>query len=105
MGSSIIKNRLTNNLLKIYDEHKSIEKIYNENEILIRKEIIDKILYAIDNKLDEIQLVELSNSKSANMIKCSKPYYKESLMLNLQILTERQEYYTCAKIIDYLKKL
>lgn len=107
MKSKIINNRLTKNLLSIYndDPDSDLKQIFMDNSVIIAEEIINKISYAIDNKLKKIAIAKISNPVKCKDIMVEEDTFLRALKTNMKILIGVGEYEACAKAKRYIEIL
>src|SRR5258706_10558699 len=90
-------------LVLYYDDpDKKLQDILDENPLVMSKEIINKVCYAIDNELETILIAEIRNPIEKLSIICKRDYYLETLNTNLKRLIEAEEYKICAKAKKYI---
>lgn len=68
----------------------------------LSKVIVDKVTYAIDNDLDEIDVAEIVSITDIITLKSSRKFFIETLEYNMKNLIQNEEYEYCARCKEYL---
>lgn len=83
----------------------SLQKALDVHSIRLSKVIVDKVVYAIDNDIEEIDVAEVVTPFDIIILKSSRIFFQETLEHNMENLIAAEEYEYCALCRKYIEKI
>ena len=91
-------------LIEVVDKDKTFGELMEEHELGLSTAIVEKICYAIENKLRRVDIARIDTGKITITLHASYKNYVETLESNINNLIKYEEYELCAKGKKALEK-
>lgn len=91
-------------LIEVDDPSKTFNELMEDHELGLSIAIVEKIIYAINNKISRVDVAKIDTGKITITLHASVGNYKDTLETNIENLIRYEEYELCAKGKKALEK-
>ena len=91
-------------LIEVDDPSKTFNELMEDHDLGLSIAIVEKIVYAIDNKLSRVNIAIIDTGKITITLHASVANYRDTLETNIENLIRYEEYELCAKGKKALEK-
>ena len=91
-------------LIEVDDPSKTFNELMEDHDLGLSIAIVDRIVYAIENKLSKVNIAIIDTGKITITLHASAPSYVETLETNIGNLIRYEEYELCARGKKALEK-
>lgn len=91
--------------IEVDDKSKTLNEVLDEHDLGLSMAIIERICYAIDNNLRNVDVAVIVTDKCNITLHSSSRNFENTLKTNMEKLIEYEEYELCAKAKEHLDML